>query len=94
MKETLLIRSTTLLLLTAASFYIIALKFAQISRISMYFLIAYFPVLSLLAGGINIRKNRNIAFVLILIYLIISFFIIQLIRPEWSGITPYVFLGD
>lgn len=86
------INSARLLLLTAAAFYLLALNFSQISRIAMFFIIGYLPVLSFLGGGFNVQRKRNIAFAGICTYLIISFIVIQTIRPEWSGITPYVFL--
>lgn len=89
--EEVLLSNTKLLLLTAIAFLVIALQFSQIARIARYFTIGYFPVLSLAAGGISLKKNRNIMFIVICAYLIIYFIFVQIIRPEWSGITPYYF---
>lgn len=86
-----LIRNAQLMLLTAIMFYILALKFSQISRIAFFFMIGYYPILSVLAGGYNMKNNRRIAFIIICAYLIINFIFIQSFRPEWSNIVPYNF---
>lgn len=77
------------MLLFAAGFYLVSLKFSQISRISLYFLIGYYPILT----NIFQKKNINILFKsMILIFLIAYFFVIQIFRPEWNGIIPYVWM--
>lgn len=89
--ENRLIRDSKLLLVTAVAFFIISLHFSQLSRLSSYFTIGYYFAFSFLSGGIGLRKERNMAFLIICIYLIVNFAFIQNFRPEWSGIVPYIF---
>jgi hypothetical protein len=86
--ENTLINDSYLMLLAAIAFYIIALKFSQLTRIAIYFTIGYYPILSLLSGYPYLKK-RNIAFTCICICLIMYFVFIQSFRPEWSNIVPY-----
>lgn len=86
-----LVNASQLLLLTIIAFNIVAINFAQVARISMYFSIGYLPCLSLLCGGFNFKKDRTLVTIVIIGYLIIYFIFVQMFRPEWSGITPYVF---
>lgn len=84
-----LVTNTKLLLLTVIAFYIVALKFSQLSRIAIYFTIGYYPALSLLAGGIDLKKSRNVICIIVCTFLIAYFVFIQTFRPEWSNIVPY-----
>ncbi|HIX36018.1 MAG TPA: EpsG family protein [Candidatus Limosilactobacillus merdigallinarum] len=86
--DNVLINDSYLMLLTAIAFYIIALKFSQLSRIAIYFNIGYYPILSLLSGYTYSRK-RILAFSTICMFLIVYFVVIQIFRPEWSNIVPY-----
>lgn len=88
-RDNILINDSYLMLLTAIAFYAIALKFSQISRIALYFNMGYYSLFSFLAGGIYLKSKRNIAFIIICLFLIIYFIFIQSFRPEWSGIRPY-----
>lgn len=92
--KNMLIINSHLMLLTAIAFYIIALRFSQITRIATYFTMGYYPLLSLLSGGFYLKKKRNIAFILICAFLIIYFLFIQIYRPEWANITPYSMWGS
>lgn len=85
---TTLINDSYLMLLAAIAFYLIALKFSQLTRIATYFTIGYYPILSLLSGN-PYSKKRDIAFTCICILLIAYFIFIQTFRPEWSCIVPY-----
>lgn len=77
------------MLLFAAGFYLVSLKFSQISRISLYFLIGYFPIFT----NIFQMKNKNIYIkIIIVLFMIIYFIVIQTYRPEWNGIVPYAWM--
>lgn len=68
--------------------YVIAFKFTQLSRLALFFNIGYFPILSF----ISLRLGKKADFLLSLA--IISYFIvIQIIRPEWNNIVPYMWMN-
>lgn len=75
-----------------ALFMIIALRSSQLSRIALYFEIGLIILLSSIYS--ILRHNKSIIMSSLLIVALFSYFIvIQLVRPEWSAIVPYVFIN-
>lgn len=80
------------LVLFIALFMIIALRSSQLSRIALYFEIGLIILLSSIYS--ILRHNKSIIMSSLLIVALFSYFIvIQLVRPEWSAIVPYVFIN-
>lgn len=80
------------LILFTILFMIISLRSSQLSRIALYFEIG----LIVLVGSIYsiLRHNKSIIMSSLLVVALFSYFIvIQLVRPEWSAIVPYVFIN-
>lgn len=86
----LLFIDSQLMLLCALIIYILAIKFSQISRMSLFFMPGLFPILSYVVGY-DFKKNRILVTIMIIIGLILYFVVIQKYRPEWAGIVPYSF---
>ena len=73
-------------------FYFLALLFSQISRISLYFLIGYFHIASFVFYSMD-GKVKTLFMKIGLVFFMISYFVIvQIIRPEWTSIVPYVWM--
>lgn len=78
-----------LMLVVSLSISIVAIKFNQLSRISAYFDFAY---LILLPNSFLLLRNKNLKYIVTTGTIILGysyFLIIQILRPEWSGIVPY-----
>ncbi|NMV53469.1 EpsG family protein [Lactobacillus reuteri] len=86
-----LLNSSSLMLLVTLIVFIVAIKFSQLSRIAMYFMIGLFPILSFLVGGYDLKKDKVLNIVITISALIAYFILIQTLRPQWSGIVPYSF---
>lgn len=78
------------MLYIAVAFYLISLRSTQLTRITLYFEIGYFPLLSNLFEFTN-SKIRLICRLVIVIILLTYIWIILIFRPEWTGIVPYSF---
>lgn len=78
------------MLYIAATFYLISLQSTQLSRITLYFEIGYFPLLSNLFEFTNSRI-RTVSRLVIIIVLLIYIWVILTFRPEWTGVVPYSF---
>ncbi|WPC18764.1 EpsG family protein [Pediococcus inopinatus] len=78
-----------LMLVISLCISIVAMKFNQLSRISAYFDFAY---LILLPNSLLLLKNKSLKYIVTTGTIILGysyFLIIQILRPEWSGIVPY-----
>lgn len=69
-------------------FLIISIRSTQISRVALYFEIGYFAIISDIFKHMEKRK-QILGCILVLIAMTCYFVVIQLFRPEWSGIIPY-----
>lgn len=69
--------------------YFVSFKFNQLSRIALYFTICQIVVIPNLVGKLRI-KTRLVTTVGLIGVGIIYFIVIQTLRPDWSGIVPYV----
>lgn len=73
-------------------FMLISLRSSQLSRIALYFEIGLIVLLSTMYS--ILRHNKSVIMPFLLITSLFSYFIvIQLVRPEWSAIVPYVFIN-
>lgn len=73
-------------------FMLISLRSSQLSRIALYFEIGLIILLSIIYS--ILRHNKNVVMSSLLIIALFSYFVvIQLVRPEWSAIVPYVFIN-
>lgn len=80
-----------LMLVISIGMSFLALKFSQISRISIFFEIV---ILVLVPRTISLFKNVSTKFIcstIVVCSAVLYFYVIQIYRPEWYGIVPYVF---
>lgn len=89
-KSTISVRYSNYLLLIAIVFYLISLRSTQIARVAMYFEIGLFVDISYIYT--NYKRKNIIMCGLIVLFMIASFVVIQVFRPERTGIVPYVWL--
>ncbi|GAB7171684.1 hypothetical protein TUA1478L_36780 [Lactiplantibacillus plantarum] len=75
------------------AFSILALKFSQISRISIFFEVAMLVLVPRSVGLMRLPSSRLIGNIVTICIAVSYFYIIQAYRPEWYGIVPYVFTG-
>lgn len=87
-KENLLVKNSIYLSLLAIACIVISFKFSQIFRIVMYFASCEFILITYIVNKFN---NKFLFKAIIITALICYFIIIQMIRPEWSYIIPYLF---
>ncbi|MDD4376711.1 MAG: EpsG family protein [Eubacteriales bacterium] len=71
---------------------IIGLGNTIMSRVSCYFSVFYIVSIPNLIASLTMNK-RLIKFTVIVI-LVIQFFIIMLLRPQWNGVTPFMFYWE
>ncbi|UZM91127.1 EpsG family protein [Limosilactobacillus reuteri] len=90
-KSIMSVRYSNYMLLIAIVFYLISLASTQIARVAMYFEIGLFVDISYIY--IYYRRKNVIMCNLIILLMIASFVVIQVFRPERTGIVPYVWLN-
>lgn len=91
-KDHVLITFSYYLLIIAIGAYLMALHFSQLSRLSMYFLLGYFPLISYIFNNTKTSTRYKVTAIFLSLFMIARFIIVQIYRPEWSGIVPYSFL--
>lgn len=75
----------------ACLIWLVSFKFAQISRIANYFTISLMIAIPLIVKKLNDSKARRIYLFLLIMSSFVYFIVIQIMKPEWNGIVPYVF---
>ncbi|MCT0020853.1 EpsG family protein [Weissella cibaria] len=80
-----------ILIITSIGVYVISFNFSQLTRIASYFELA--AIIYVPNSLKEIKDNKLYTFLKLLTYIIllIYFFVILLLRPHWTNITPYIF---
>ena len=84
------LKSMNLMMMVAISIFVLTMRFNLFDRIAQYFAIMAIVYLPNCINMINNTKVKNIARIGVIVFGLCYFWTIQLLRPEWNVITPYV----
>jgi hypothetical protein len=80
-----------LMLMSSLGFYILSVKFSQLSRLAFIFNFGYLVSIPDVLSQISSQKIRRVIVIGLSAVAIAFFFFVQIYRPEWYGIVPYTF---
>lgn len=72
-------------------FMLISLRSSQLSRVALYFELSLIILLGIMQTIFR-SKHDAIMQIILIMSIICYFVVIQIFRPEWSSIVPYVFI--
>lgn len=77
--------------LLVMAFGIIGLGNTIMDRISVYFGVLFTISIPLSLKHIEIKQNKNILYIAMLLALTAQYLAVMIMRPGWNGVTPYLF---
>lgn len=80
-----------LLIVIAIGVYLVSFNFSQLTRIAMYFQLAMLIYVPNVLSSIKDNKLKIYLYLFSYSVLVTYFFVVLVVRPHWSNITPYLF---
>ena len=80
-----------LLIIIAIGIYLVSFNFSQLTRIAMYFQLAMMIYVPNVLSSVKDNKLKIYLYLFSYSILVSYFFVVLVVRPNWSNITPYLF---
>lgn len=80
-----------LLIIIAIGVYLVSFNFSQLTRIAMYFQLAMMIYVPNVISSVKDNKLKIYLYLFSYSILVSYFFVVLVVRPNWSNITPYLF---
>lgn len=81
------------MLVCAFAVFVLSYKFSQLDRLSTYFTCSIMFLLPNELENEEQSATKQILKIIVIVFMIANFVIVNILRPEWNGIVPYHFLS-